>query len=107
MDQNFRSFWNELCSFLPISGVYETQINFLGCALSLAIQFTPNLKKMRSLAPKMTEIRSIMCKMCKNEQLIGKMNNVCQSANEHFCCIKISAMSSEIKNKTILKISSL
>ena len=37
-------------------------------------------------------------KMCKNEQLIGKMNNVCQSANEHFRRMKISAMYSEMKN---------
>ena len=36
-----------------------------------------------------------------------KMNDVRQSAYEHFCCMKISAMHSEIKNETILKISSL
>ena len=35
------------------------------------------------------------------------MNDVSQPANEHFCCMKISAMHSEIKNETILKISSL
>ena len=35
------------------------------------------------------------------------MNDVNQPANEHFCCMKISAMCSEIKNETILKISSL